>query len=66
MFLQVFDSAVDFTFHVLSRFAAKLASSGALVLASVELKAGSAHVRVSTEKAVIGAMLLRDLKTALA
>ncbi|XP_048114759.1 AP-3 complex subunit beta-1 isoform X2 [Alosa alosa] len=48
------------------RFAAKLASSGALVLASVELKASTAQLRVSTEKAVIGSMLLRDLKIALA
>ncbi|XP_062410593.1 AP-3 complex subunit beta-1 [Sardina pilchardus] len=48
------------------RFAAKLASSGALVLASVELKASTAQLRVSTEKAVIGSMLLLDLKLALA
>lgn len=67
MKVQLFDSAIDFAFYVLlSRFAAKLASSGALVLASVELKASTVHLRVSTERAVIGAMLLRDLKTALA
>ena len=51
---------------LLPRFAAKLASSGVVVLASVELQDTTAQLRVSTEKAVIGSMLLRDLKTALA
>ncbi|KAL2099800.1 hypothetical protein ACEWY4_004194 [Coilia grayii] len=48
------------------RFAAKLASSGVLVLVSVELNTSTAQLRINTEKTVIGSMLLRDLKTALA
>ncbi|XP_023678826.1 AP-3 complex subunit beta-1 isoform X2 [Paramormyrops kingsleyae] len=48
------------------RFAAKTASSEALVLATVELKeASAARLLVNTEETVIGSMLLRDLKTAL-
>ncbi|XP_048874604.1 AP-3 complex subunit beta-1 [Brienomyrus brachyistius] len=48
------------------RFAARTASSEALVLATVELEeASAARLLVNTEKTVIGSMLLRDLKTAL-
>ncbi|KAJ8339307.1 hypothetical protein SKAU_G00360930 [Synaphobranchus kaupii] len=48
------------------RFAARTASSGALVLATAELKEGSAALlTVNTEKTVMGSMLLRELKTAL-
>ncbi|KAI1905237.1 hypothetical protein AGOR_G00014050 [Albula goreensis] len=48
------------------RFAAKTTSSGALVLATVELKEGSAALlTINTEKTVMGSMLLRELKTAL-
>ncbi|KAG7477039.1 hypothetical protein MATL_G00089110 [Megalops atlanticus] len=48
------------------RFAAKTASGGALVLATVELKEGAAaRLTVNTEKTVVGSMLLRELSTAL-
>ncbi|XP_063066241.1 AP-3 complex subunit beta-1 [Engraulis encrasicolus] len=50
----------------LLRFAAKLVSSGVLVLVSVELKEETAQLRINTEKTVIGSMLLRELKAALA
>ncbi|XP_064165357.1 AP-3 complex subunit beta-1 isoform X9 [Anguilla rostrata] len=49
------------------RFAARTTSSGALVLATAELKEGAAAalLTVNTEKTVMGSMLLRELKTAL-
>uniref|UniRef100_A0A8C7SJA7 AP-3 complex subunit beta n=1 Tax=Oncorhynchus mykiss TaxID=8022 RepID=A0A8C7SJA7_ONCMY len=49
------------------RFAGKTASSGALVLVTVELRELSAAlITINTEKSVMGPMLLRDLKRALA
>uniref|UniRef100_A0AAY4EK78 AP-3 complex subunit beta n=1 Tax=Denticeps clupeoides TaxID=299321 RepID=A0AAY4EK78_9TELE len=51
----------------LYRFAAKSVSSGDLVLVSVDLTdSSSGRLTINTEKTVIGSMLLRDLKTALA
>ncbi|KAK6305137.1 hypothetical protein J4Q44_G00239170 [Coregonus suidteri] len=50
----------------LHRFAGKTASSGAVVLVTVELKESStALITINTEKSVMGPMLLRDLKQAL-
>ncbi|XP_035613078.1 AP-3 complex subunit beta-1 isoform X3 [Oncorhynchus keta] len=49
------------------RFAGKTASSGAVVLVVVELRESStALITINTEKSVMGSMLLRDLKLALA
>ncbi|XP_064873473.1 AP-3 complex subunit beta-1-like isoform X2 [Oncorhynchus nerka] len=49
------------------RFAGKTASSGAVVLVMVELRESStALITINTEKSVMGSMLLRDLKLALA
>ncbi|KAM9518230.1 AP-3 complex subunit beta-1 isoform 2-T2 [Salvelinus alpinus] len=49
------------------RFAGKTASSGAVVLVTVELRESStALITINTEKSVMGSMLLRDLKLALA
>uniref|UniRef100_A0A673XLD2 AP-3 complex subunit beta n=1 Tax=Salmo trutta TaxID=8032 RepID=A0A673XLD2_SALTR len=49
------------------RFAGKTASSGAVVLVTVELRGEStALITINTEKSVMGPMLLRDLKRALA
>uniref|UniRef100_A0A8C7L922 AP-3 complex subunit beta n=1 Tax=Oncorhynchus kisutch TaxID=8019 RepID=A0A8C7L922_ONCKI len=49
------------------RFAGKTASSGAVVLVTVELRESSAAlITINTEKSVMGPMLLRDLKRALA
>uniref|UniRef100_A0A674D0V4 AP-3 complex subunit beta n=1 Tax=Salmo trutta TaxID=8032 RepID=A0A674D0V4_SALTR len=49
------------------RFAGKTASSGAVVLVTVELRESStALITINTEKSVMGSMLLRDLKQALA
>ncbi|XP_064860771.1 AP-3 complex subunit beta-1-like isoform X2 [Oncorhynchus nerka] len=49
------------------RFAGKTASSGAVVLVTVELRESSAAlITINTEKSVMGPMLLRDLKSALA
>ncbi|XP_071219701.1 AP-3 complex subunit beta-1-like isoform X1 [Salvelinus alpinus] len=49
------------------RFAGKTASSGAVVLVTVELRESStALITINTEKSVMGPMLLRDLKWALA
>uniref|UniRef100_A0A8C8EUH1 AP-3 complex subunit beta n=1 Tax=Oncorhynchus tshawytscha TaxID=74940 RepID=A0A8C8EUH1_ONCTS len=48
------------------RFAGKTASSGAVVLVTVELRESSAAlITINTEKSVMGPMLLRDLKRAL-
>ncbi|XP_060791705.1 AP-3 complex subunit beta-1 isoform X2 [Neoarius graeffei] len=47
------------------RFAAKLVSSGTLVLVCVVQKDASAQVTVNTEKTVIGSMLLHELQIAL-
>ncbi|XP_072462508.1 AP-3 complex subunit beta-1 isoform X6 [Notamacropus eugenii] len=48
------------------RFAAKTVHSGALMLVTVELKEGStAQLIINTEKAVIGSVLLRELKPVL-
>ncbi|GAA6105278.1 AP-3 complex subunit beta-1 [Tachysurus ichikawai] len=47
------------------RFAAKLVSSGTLVLACVVQKDASAQLTVNTEKTVIGSMLLHELQIAL-
>uniref|UniRef100_A0A4W5K7V8 AP-3 complex subunit beta n=1 Tax=Hucho hucho TaxID=62062 RepID=A0A4W5K7V8_9TELE len=48
-------------------FAGKTASSGAVVLVTVELRESStALITINTEKSVMGSMLLRDLKQALA
>uniref|UniRef100_A0A8C7NAJ3 Adaptor related protein complex 3 subunit beta 1 n=1 Tax=Oncorhynchus kisutch TaxID=8019 RepID=A0A8C7NAJ3_ONCKI len=48
-------------------FAGKTASSGAVVLVTVELRESSAAlITINTEKSVMGPMLLRDLKRALA
>uniref|UniRef100_A0A8C7HU90 AP-3 complex subunit beta n=1 Tax=Oncorhynchus kisutch TaxID=8019 RepID=A0A8C7HU90_ONCKI len=49
------------------RFAGKTANSGAVVLVTVELRGEStALITINTEKSVMGSMLLRDLKLALA
>uniref|UniRef100_A0A4W5MIB0 AP-3 complex subunit beta n=1 Tax=Hucho hucho TaxID=62062 RepID=A0A4W5MIB0_9TELE len=49
------------------RFAGKTASTGAVVLVTVELRGEStALITINTEKSVMGPMLLRDLKRALA
>uniref|UniRef100_A0A8C7M491 AP-3 complex subunit beta n=1 Tax=Oncorhynchus mykiss TaxID=8022 RepID=A0A8C7M491_ONCMY len=49
------------------RFAGKTASSRAVVLVTVELRESStALITINTEKSVMGSMLLRDLKLALA
>ncbi|KAM6986521.1 AP-3 complex subunit beta-1 [Aplochiton taeniatus] len=49
------------------RFAGKTSSSGALVLVSVERRESSkALLTINTDKSVMGSMLLRDLKQALA
>ncbi|XP_041754541.1 AP-3 complex subunit beta-1 isoform X2 [Coregonus clupeaformis] len=49
------------------RFAGKTASSGAVVLVTVELRElSTALITINTEKSVMGSMLLRDLKQALA
>ncbi|MCJ8741025.1 hypothetical protein PDJAM_G00065940 [Pangasius djambal] len=47
------------------RFAAKLVSSGTLVLVCVVQKDASAQIIVNTEKTVIGSMLLHELQIAL-
>uniref|UniRef100_A0AAY5EEU6 AP-3 complex subunit beta n=1 Tax=Electrophorus electricus TaxID=8005 RepID=A0AAY5EEU6_ELEEL len=47
------------------RFAAKLVSSGALVLVCVVQKDSGAQLTVNTEKTIIGSMLLRELQTVL-
>ncbi|XP_076835456.1 AP-3 complex subunit beta-1 isoform X2 [Brachyhypopomus gauderio] len=47
------------------RFAARLVSSGALVLVCVVQKDTSAQLTVNTEKTVIASMLLRELQTVL-
>lgn len=47
------------------RFAAKLVSSGALVLVCVVQKDSSAQLTVNTERTIVGSMLLRELQTAL-
>uniref|UniRef100_A0AAR2J319 AP-3 complex subunit beta n=1 Tax=Pygocentrus nattereri TaxID=42514 RepID=A0AAR2J319_PYGNA len=47
------------------RFAAKLVSSGTLVLVCVVQKDSSAQLTVNTERTVVGSMLLRELQTAL-
>ncbi|KAL6470822.1 hypothetical protein MHYP_G00219410 [Metynnis hypsauchen] len=47
------------------RFAAKLVSSGSLVLVCVVQKDSSAQLTVNTERTVVGSMLLRELQTAL-
>uniref|UniRef100_A0AAY5EG30 AP-3 complex subunit beta n=1 Tax=Electrophorus electricus TaxID=8005 RepID=A0AAY5EG30_ELEEL len=46
-------------------FAAKLVSSGALVLVCVVQKDSGAQLTVNTEKTIIGSMLLRELQTVL-
>uniref|UniRef100_A0AAR2K9S1 AP-3 complex subunit beta n=1 Tax=Pygocentrus nattereri TaxID=42514 RepID=A0AAR2K9S1_PYGNA len=46
-------------------FAAKLVSSGTLVLVCVVQKDSSAQLTVNTERTVVGSMLLRELQTAL-
>ena len=48
-----------------SRFAAKLVSSGGLVLVCVVQKDSSAQLTVNTERTVVGSMLLRELQTTL-
>ncbi|KAL0965330.1 hypothetical protein UPYG_G00279840 [Umbra pygmaea] len=49
------------------RFAGKTTSSGAVLLVTVELRESStAVITINTEKSVMGSMLLRDLKKALA
>lgn len=54
-------------FHVhVHRFAAKLVSSGTLVLVCVVQKDASTQLTVNTEKTVIGSMLLHELQIALA
>ncbi|XP_061119141.1 AP-3 complex subunit beta-1 [Conger conger] len=47
------------------RFAGRTACSGALVLATAQLREGETLLTVNTEKTVVGSMLLRELKTAL-
>lgn len=58
---------VSSTQNNLHRFAGRTVSSGALVLVSLQLKESStALLTINTEKSVMGSMLLRDLKQALA
>ncbi|KAM9450615.1 AP-3 complex subunit beta-1 isoform 1-T1 [Clarias gariepinus] len=51
--------------NYMHRFAAKLVSSGSLVLVCVMQKDASAQLTVNTEKTVIGSMLLHELQIAL-
>uniref|UniRef100_A0A8C8HPR6 AP-3 complex subunit beta n=1 Tax=Oncorhynchus tshawytscha TaxID=74940 RepID=A0A8C8HPR6_ONCTS len=64
---QLWLKTLCLVYPVPCRFAGKTASSGAVVLVTVELRESStALITINTEKSVMGSMLLRDLKLALA